>query len=360
MARALSGVKAARTVPAMKAVVIRAHGGVEELRFEERPVPTPREDEALVRVAAAGLNHLDVWVRRGVPGHKFPLPIIPGCDGAGTVAAVGALVREVAVGERVALSPGFVPRFSAEALAGEHNLAHDYGIFGETCDGTCAEFIAVPARNLLPMPAGMSFTDAAALPLAALTAHHMLFERAQLRPGQTVVVWAAGSGVSVYAIQLARLAGARVIAIASGREKVAQAAALGAELCLDRSTQDVQSAVRNATGRRGVELVVDHVGEATIGTSLKMLARGGAVVTCGATSGPKLEADLRLIFFKSLSILGSTMGGMGEMRRVWDLACTGRLRPVVDAVLPLERIAEAHTRLEERRVFGKLVLGIGE
>jgi NADPH:quinone reductase-like Zn-dependent oxidoreductase len=306
------------------------------------------------------MNHLDLWVRRGVPGHKFPLPVILGCDGSGVVEAVGELVTEVKPGDRVAVSPGFVPRFSPEALAGEHNLAHDYGIFGETRDGTAADWIAVPARNLLPMPASMSFEDAAALPLAALTAHHMLMERARIRPGMDVVIWAAGSGVSVYAIQIAKLAGARVTAIASSATKCARAKALGADVVVDRSSEDPASVVRELTRRRGADVVIDHVGEATFTTSLKMLARGGAVVTCGATSGAKLEADLRLIFFKSLSILGSTMGGMGEMRRVWDMACRGALRPVLERTFPLTEAASAHAQLEERKVFGKLVLMLGD
>lgn len=344
----------------MQVLLVKAHGGPETLCLEERPIPVPKADEALVKVAAAGMNHLDLWVRRGVPGHKFPLPLVLGCDGAGTVEGVGELVSEVKVGDRVAVSPGFAPRFSAEALAGQHNLAHDYGIFGETRDGTCAQWMTLPARNLLPMPAAMSFSDAAAIPLAALTAHHMLRERAQVGPGQDVVIWAAGSGVSVYAIQIAKLCGARVIAIASGAEKTRKAKELGADVAIDRTTQDPAAVVRDLTARRGVDVVVDHVGEATFATSLKMLARGGSVVTCGATSGPKLEADLRLIFFKSLSILGSTMGGMGEMRRVWDLACRGQIRPVVDRVLPLSRAAEAHALLEARAVFGKLVLIPGE
>ncbi len=343
----------------MRALVVRSHGGPEVLSIEERPQPVPRADEALVRVQASGMNHLDLWVRRGVPGHKFPLPLILGCDGAGIVEAVGDLVTEVKAGDRVAISPGFTPRFSAEALAGEHNLAHDYGIFGETRDGTAAEWIALPARNLLPMPAAMNFEEAAAIPLAALTAHHMLMERAKVQPGMDVVIWAAGSGVSVAAIQLARLAGARVTAIASSAEKCARAKALGADVVVNRTAEDPALVVRELTRRRGADVVIDHVGEATFGLSLKMLARGGAVVTCGATSGAKLETDLRLIFFKSLSILGSTMGGMGEMRRVWELACRGALRPVVDRVFPLSAAAEAHALLESRAVFGKLILTPG-
>lgn len=340
----------------MKALVVRAHGGPEVLQIEDRPAPEPRADEALVRIEAAGLNHLDVWVRKGVEGHKFPLPMILGCDGAGVVERVGSLVTAWKPGDRVAISPGFAAPEGEEALAGEHSLAFDYGIFGETRDGTCAEFIAVPGRNLLPMPAGMGFSDAASIPLAALTAHHMLVERARIRPGMDVAVHAAGSGVSVYAIQIAKLLGARVIATSGAASKLDRARGLGADEVIDLSREDFGRRVRELTSKRGADVVIDHVGEATIGASLRALAKGGAVVTCGATSGPRLEADLRLIFFKSLSILGSTMGGMGEMRRVWRMACRGLIRPVVDRVLPMSRAAEAHAALESRAVFGKVVV----
>lgn len=343
----------------MKSLVVTEHGGPERLEWIERPRPEPRADEALVRMHAAGVNHLDVWVRKGVPGHPFPLPMTLGSDGAGVVEAVGELVRGVKPGDRVAISPGYVETPTPESLAGEHNLSRGYGIVGETRDGTCAEFVTVPAANLLPMPAQMSFTDAAAIPLASLTAHHMIAERARVRPGQDVLVLAAGSGVSVYAIQIARLLGARVIAASTTPAKLEPARALGAHELIDLSQEDLLARVKELTSKRGVDVVIDHVGEATFGTSLRCLARGGAVVTCGATSGPKLEADLRLIFFKSLSILGSTMGGMGEMRRLWELFVRGQLKPVVDRVLPVEQAAEAHRALEERKVFGKVILQIG-
>lgn len=343
----------------MKALMVRTHGGPEVLELGERDEPLVREDEVLVRVRAAGLNHLDLWVRKGVPGHKFPLPMVLGCDGAGVIERVGSLVRAAKPGDRIAISPGFSSPEAEESLDGRHHLAHEYGIFGETRDGTCAELVAIPARNVLPMPDEMSFEDAAAIPLAALTAHHMLVERAHIRPGQDVLIHAAGSGVSVYAIQIAKMMGARVFATSTSQKKLEQARALGAEVTIQLGTDDFLTRVREATRKRGVDCVIDHVGAATMGLSLRALAKGGSVVTCGATSGPNLEADLRLIFFKSLSILGSTMGGMGEMRAVWRLFQRGLLRPIVDRVLPMSRAKEAHQAMEARDVFGKVILQPG-
>ena len=344
----------------MQALYVEAHGGPEVLKIGDRPEPEIRGDEVLVRVRASGMNHLDVWVRRGVEGHRFPLPMILGCDGAGEIAKVGALVDGMAEGDRVAISPGYAASRTEESLSGSHHLNHGYGIFGETRDGTAAEFVAVPAVNLLPVPDGMTFEDAAAIPLAALTAHHMVAKRASVRPGMDVLVHAADSGVSIYAIQFAHLYGARVFVTSSSDEKLERARMLGADILINYEREDWVKRVREQTGKRGVDVVIDHVGEATFSGSLRALARGGAVVTCGATSGPKLEADLRLIFFKSLSILGSTMGGMGEMLQVWRLACRGKVRPVIDRVLPLSEAAEGHGALEERRAFGKVILVPGE
>ncbi|MAG54754.1 MAG: alcohol dehydrogenase [Planctomycetes bacterium] len=344
----------------MQALYVADHGGPEVLTLGDRPRPEIGEDEVLLQVRAAGMNHLDIWVRKGVEGHTFPLPMILGSDGAGEVVEVGARVLGVRVGDRCAISPGFAPRPTAETLAGDHHLDHDYGIFGETRDGTCAEYLSAPAANLLAMPGGMSFTDAAAIPLASLTAHHMIAERARVRPGMDVLVHAAGSGVSVYAIQFAKLYGARVFATSSSADKLAKAEALGVDFLMNYAEEDWNHRVKTETNRRGVDVVIDHVGEATFSKSLRALARGGSVVTCGATSGPKLEADLRLVFFKSLSILGSTMGGMGEMMRVWKMACRGQIRPVVDRVLPLSQAADGHRALEERAAFGKVILVPGE
>ncbi len=343
----------------MKAAFVRAHGGPDVIEITDRPRPVPRADEVLVQVKAAGLNHLDVWVRRGVPGHKFPLPMILGCDGAGLVAEVGSLVTAVKKGARVAIAPGFGCGTCTRCAEGQDHLCRFYGIFGETRDGTCAEYVAIPARNVLPLPDHLSFTDAAAVPLTFLTAWHMLVGRCGIQGGDDVLVHAAGSGVSIAAIQIARLFGARVFATASSAAKLARARELGADVLINYAEQDVAAVVRDATQKAGLEIVVDHVGETTIGTSLKMLKKGGRVVTCGATSGAKLESDLRLIFFKSLSLLGSTMGGLGELHRVWGLVGAGKLKPGVDRVLPLDRVAEGHAALEARATFGKVIVTMG-
>jgi NADPH:quinone reductase-like Zn-dependent oxidoreductase len=341
----------------MRAVVIREHGGLDRLLFEDRPEPEPGPGEVRVRVRAAGLNHLDTWVRRGVPGHAFPLPIVPGCDGAGVVDAVGPGVRTRAVGDAVVLAPGTSCGTCAACASARDPLCRSYGILGETRDGTCADAVVLPERNALPLPAGTSFEEAAAFPLVFLTAWHMLADRAALRPGETVLVHAAGSGVSSAAIQIARLLGAgRVLATASTAAKAERALALGADEGIDTSSEDFVARVRAATGKAGVDVVVDHVGAATFSGSLKSLAKGGRLVTCGATSGPKVEVHLNLVFFKSLSILGSTMGSLGELHVLLGLLGAKRLRPVVDSVLPLSAVAEAHRRLEAREVFGKLVL----
>lgn len=344
----------------MQALQVRYHGGPEVLEIRDLPTPAIRADEVLLKVHATGMNHLDVWVRKGVEGHTFPLPMILGCDGAGEVVEVGNLVQGISPGDRCTVSPGVSCGSCTECLDGRQQLCRHYGIFGETRDGTAAEFVSVPARNLLPTPEGLSDAEAAAIPLASLTAHHMLVHRAHVRPGLDVLVHAAGSGVSAYAIQIARLHGARVFATASAPAKLERALELGADVAIPYAEEDFGKRIWELTGKRGVDIAIDHVGEATIARSLRTLTRGGTLVTCGATTGPRLEADLRLVFFKNLSILGSTMGGMGEMRRVWDLFARGLLRPVLDRTLPLSLAREAHAAMESREAFGKIVLLPGE
>lgn len=340
----------------MKAVVIREHGDVERLLLEERAIPEPKPGQVLVRVKACALNHLDTWVRRGVPGHSFPLPIVPGCDVAGVVERAGAGVTHVQPGFETAVAPGFGCGTCENCADGDDHLCRRYGILGETTDGGCAEFVLVPARNVLPKPARLSFAEAAAVPLTFLTAWHMLVARAHVAPGQTVLVQAAGSGVGTAAIQIAKLFGARVIATAGSHAKCERARALGADAAVDYTAGDFVYAVKEFTGKRGVDVAIDHVGEPTIARSIACLAKGGTLVTCGATGGFKLEADLRMIFFKSLSVLGSTMGSLGELHDVLRLVDSGRLAPVVHAVLPLAEIREAHRILGDREVFGKVVV----
>jgi len=342
----------------LRAVVIREHGGPEVLRFEERPVPDPGPRELRIRVRAVGLNHLDLWVRNGIAGHSFPLPIVPGCDVAGVVERLGPGASGVAVGDEVVVAPGVSCGRCSACRAGENALCRTHGILGESRDGGCQEYLVVGDDGCFPKPPGLDFAEAAAVPLTFLTAWHMLKSRAQVQPGERVVVHAAGSGVSVAAIQIATLLGARVLTTAGSDEKCARGLALGAEEAVNYRAADFTAEVRRWTGGRGADVVVDHVGADTFERSLRCLARGGRYVTCGATSGHELKTDFRLLFFKSLSILGSTMGGGHELATVLSLVASGRLRPVVDRVFPLEEIAAAHRHLEAREAFGKVVLTV--
>jgi NADPH:quinone reductase-like Zn-dependent oxidoreductase len=343
----------------MRAVVIREHGGYERLLHEDLPVPEPGPGQVRVQVAVAGVNHLDTWVRRGVPGHEFPLPLTPGCDGAGVVDAVGEGVPSRRVGERVLIAPGYTKGPDAEVARGLDHLSSTYGIFGETIDGTNAESVVVPAHNALPIPASLDLATAAAFPLTYLTAWGMLVRRARLEAGESVLIHAAGAGVSVAAIQIARLLGARqVVATTSHPGKAEKARQMGADVVLDYTKPEWSREVKRATHGRGVDVVVDHVGQQTFEGSLRCLVKGGRYVTCGATTGPLAQIPLNLVFFKSLSVLGSTMGSLGDVHRLLDLVVAGRLKPVIDAVLPLQQVAEAHRRLEQREVFGKLLLRV--
>lgn len=343
----------------MQAVIVPRHGGPEVLEIVRRPMPQAGPGQVLVEVRAAGMNHLDTWVRRGLPGITLPLPMIPGSDAAGVVAAVGAGVTGLATGDRVFVSPGYSCERCEECWSGREPLCRSYGLLGEHCDGTQAGFIALRASHVLPLPASLSFEEGAAFPLTFLTAWHMLVARAAVRPGDDVLVHAGGSGVGTAAIQIARLHGARVIATVGSDGKVEKAKRLGADIVINHRTTDLPGAVKQATGKRGVDIVVDSIGEETWETSLQALARGGRLVTCGATSGYRATTDLRFVFFKGLSILGSTMGSRAELVRIARLVGEGRLRPVIDRVLPLERVADGHRAMAERSLFGKIVLTPG-
>ncbi|MCK4415009.1 MAG: zinc-binding dehydrogenase [Candidatus Eisenbacteria sp.] len=340
----------------MQAYVIAEHGGPEVLRVEERPAPEPGPREVRLRILAAGLNHLDLWVRRGVPGHRFPLPLIPGSDGCGRVEALGTDVRGIAEGECYLLSPGFGCGECAECLRGEEPLCRHYVILGESRDGTCAETITVPAATLVPLPAGLAPEEAVALPLVLMTTWRMLIRRAHLRVGETVLVQAGGSGIGSMAIQIAAAFACRVITTVGSPEKARRAKELGAEEVILYREQDVPAAVRSWTRKRGVDVVVEHTGEETWEGSVRCLARGGRLVTCGATTGAAASIDLRVLFFKQLSLLGSTMGARSDLREALHLVAQGRIRPLVDRTFPLDDLAAAHRTLEERRVFGKVTL----
>ena len=342
----------------MKAIIVREHGGPEKLERAEIPDPELRPGEAVVRVRAVALNHLDIWVRRGVPGHKFPLPLIPGSEVAGVIDQIAPNERWK-VGDEVLVAPGYSCGICVACLSGNDPLCHnDHGIFGESRNGGAAELIAVPIRNLLRKPPALSFAEAAALPLDLLTAWHMLIARAQLRLGETVLVHAGGSGIGSAAIQIARLFGATVYATAGSAEKAARAKELGAHETIPYRDVDFLAEVRRLTGKRGVDVVFEHVGADTFDRSVRALARGGRLVTCGATTGAEVTINLRLVFFKLLSILGSTMGSLAELHEIMKHVEAGRLKPVVDRVLPLEEIAEGQRVLEEREAFGTVVLTV--
>ncbi|HKD18477.1 MAG TPA: zinc-binding dehydrogenase [Thermoanaerobaculia bacterium] len=338
----------------MKAVFFQKHGGNEVLEYGERPDPAPGPGVVRVALRAAAMNRLDVFVRNGIP--DVPLPQIPGADGAGVVDALGTGVGDLAVGDRVLLQPGLYCEHCEFCRSGEQSLCVTFRILGEHVPGTFAELVAVPRRNVFAIPPGLSFVEAAAFPLGYQTAWRMVVGRARVRPGETVLVHGVGGGVAGAVLEIARLCGARVIATTSGAAKTAAAREAGAELVIDYKAEDVASAVRKHTAKRGVDVVVDMVGEATWMTSLKCAAKGGRIVTCGATSGPNPKEEIRLIFWKQLSILGSTMANDHEFRALLSAVAAGRLRPRIDRVFPLPRAAEAYRRMEAGEQHGKIVL----
>ena len=342
----------------MRAVVIHEHGDVDALQLEEVPRPDPQPDEVLVGVQAVGLNHLDIWVRKGIPGVHYPLPIIPGSEVAGVVEEVGAATRGIKAGDEVVLAPGLSCGRCHECFSGHEELCRLYGILGETRNGGCAEYVTIPYTSVLARPRNLTAAQAAAMPLVFLTAWHMLVSRAGLRIGEWVLIHAAGSGVGSAAIQIARLHHARIIATAGSDEKLAKARELGADEVINYRTGDWASEVRRLTGKRGVDVVFEHVGADTWEGSILCLAKGGRLVICGATSGHEVKVDLRRLFFKGLSLLGSTMGSRAELIEVFTHASFGGLRPVIDWVLPLSEVREAHQLLERREQFGKAVLSV--
>ncbi|MGO9259138.1 MAG: zinc-binding dehydrogenase [Bryobacteraceae bacterium] len=342
----------------MKAARIHQHGGPEVLVYEDVPEPRINANQVLLRVRACALNHLDLFVRAGIPGMKFSLPHILGCDIAGEILEAGDLCERVKPGWRVLLSPGLSCRQCEQCLGGNDNFCRRYTIFGYGVDGGNAELLAAPEYSAIRIPDSLSFEEAAAAPLVFLTAWHMLMGRAHLQPGEDVLVLAASSGVGSAAIQIARLLQCRVIATAGGEEKLAKARELGADYTIDHYRQDIAAEVKRITGKRGVDVVVEHVGAATWGKSLESLAPGGRLVTCGATTGADVGVDLRYLFVKQWSLLGSFMGTMGELHQVLKFVFRGQLKPVIDRVYPLEEIRAAHEGLEKKEQFGKVVLRV--
>jgi len=340
----------------MKAARIHQHGSPEVLVYEDVPDPKIKANQILVRVRACSLNHLDLWVRAGIPGIKFAMPHILGCDIAGEVVEVGELCERVKPGWRVLLSPGVSCRQCDQCAAGRDNFCRKYTIFGYGIDGGDAELLAAPEWTAIQIPDDLSFEEAAAAPLVSLTAWHMLVGRAHLQLGEDVLVLAASSGVGSAAIQIAKLHRCRVIATAGGEAKLAKAKKLGADHVIDHYKQDISAEVKKITGKRGVDVVFEHVGAATWSKSLESLAPAGRLVTCGNTTGWDVKLDLRFLFSKQWSLLGSFMGTLGDLNAVLKFVFRKELRPVIDKVYPLSEIRAAHERLENKEQFGKVLV----
>ena len=340
----------------MKATIFKQHGGPEVLEYADVPDPSIRADEVLVEVKACALNHLDIFVRNGIPGIEIPLPHILGNDIAGVVKEVGELVTWAKPGDEVMVQPGVSCGHCAACLSGQDNLCREYDIIGYRRNGGYAELVAVPGSNLIPKPAELSWAEAAALPLVTVTAWHMLVTRADVQPGEDVLVHAAGSGVGSVAIQIVKLRGARVITTASSDDKLAKARELGADDTVNYSNDDWPKEVKRLTERRGVDVVVEHTGAATWPGSIASLKNNGRLVTCGATSGYDARTDLRQVFYRHLTLLGSFMGSKAELLEAMKFVAQGKIRAVVDRVLPLSEARQAHELMENRGQFGKIVL----
>jgi NADPH:quinone reductase-like Zn-dependent oxidoreductase len=341
----------------MKALAFNEFGGPDKLRYQDVPDPKIKPNEVLVRVRACALNHLDLFVREGIPALKTPLPFWTGCDIAGEVAEVGAAVTGVKVGERVAVNPNLTCGRCEFCMQGEDSLCVRYGILGEHAPGGLAELVAVRGDNVLPLPATVSFEDAASFILTNMTAWRMVVTQGQVRPGQDVLVIGVGGGVSSTAVQIARLCGARVIVTSSDDAKLEKARALGAEVGINyKKNPDWAKHVFEATGKRGVDVVIENVGAATWKDSIRSLKGGGRLVTCGSTSGPIGETMIPLVFWKQVHIIGSTMANRKEFHDVMGQLFAGRLRAIVDEVVPLKDGVAAQQRLAEGKQFGKIVL----
>jgi NADPH:quinone reductase-like Zn-dependent oxidoreductase len=340
----------------MKALYFEEHGNLDVIHYGSVPDPVAGPDDVVVKVRACALNHLDIWVRRGWPGLKLEKPHWCGADVAGDVAEVGRNVSSWQVGQAVVVDPGITLIEDEFTRRGEDSLSAGYNVLGEHTRGGAAEYLAVPATNLAAMPEGWEYPDAAAPLLVGLTAWRMLIHRARLRAGETVLVVGSGGGVNSIAVQIAKIAGAKVFVVAGDANKAKQARELGADEVLDRSSVDWGKEIYRLTQKRGVDVVVDNVGKATLTKSMMAVARGGRIVIVGNTSGPQTEIDIRYIFGKQISLIGSTMGSHQDFRDILELIKTGRLKPVIDRVMPLSEGKEAYGLMERGEIFGKLVL----
>jgi NADPH:quinone reductase-like Zn-dependent oxidoreductase len=338
----------------MKAAIFREFGGPDVLRYEEVHDPKPRKDQVLVRVKACAMNHLDLWVRKGLPGVK--LPHILGSDVAGEIVEVGEYVTGLRVGQRVLLAPMHFCGHCEQCVAGRQNLCREFTVLGNGVDGGDCELIAAGPASVIPIPDNLGFNEAASVPLVFLTAFHMLTGRAALRPGQTVLILGANSGVGIAAIQIAKLFNATVIATAGDERKAQKARELGADYVINHYQQKIGDEARKITNKAGVDIVIEHVGVATWNESVKALKPGGTLVTCGATTGYEAQIDLRFLFSRQLALLGSYMGTLGELHEVLKHVFSGKVKPVVDRTFPLADVRAAHEYLESSQMFGKVVL----
>lgn len=342
----------------MKAVVFHEHGGTERLVYEDFPDPKIDDNEVLVKVKACAINHLDIWIRQGIPAYKLTLPHISGCDVSGIVEEAGKNVEDIRVGDRVIIAPGISCFKCDPCIAGNDNLCDSYKIFGAGTQGGYAEYTKALAKDIIPMPNSMTFVEAAAFPLTFLTAYHMLVTRTNLRPGENVLIIAAGSGIGTAAIRIATFLGARVIATVGSEEKVEKAQAMGVEDVINYNQEDFSKKVLDLTGGNGVEVVFENVGPETWEKSIRCLAKNGRLVTCGSTSGPEVQVSLRTLFMRQLSISGSIMGTRRELMDIVKLFLTGRLRNTIDSVFELKDARKAQEKMLQRKNFGKIVLEI--
>lgn len=340
----------------MKALFFKTHGNLDVIQYGDVPDPTPGPEAVVVKVRACALNHLDIWVRRGWPGLKLEMPHWCGADVAGEIAEVGRNVTGWQAGQRVVIDPGISLTKDAYTRRGEDSVSPGYHVLGEHTRGGAAEYVAVPAANLAAMPDGWTFPAAAAPLLVGLTAWRMLIHRARLKAGESVLVVGAGGGVNSMALQIAKLAGAKVYVVAGNQEKAKRALEHGADVVIDRSAADWGKEIYRLTEKHGVDVVVDNVGQATITRSLMAVARGGRIVIVGNTSGAMSEIDIRYIFGKQVSLIGSTMGSHQDFRDVVALLRDGRLTPVIDRIMPLSEGKEAYGIMEKGDMFGKIVL----
>lgn len=342
----------------MKAVLFREHGGPDKLSYEEIPTPQIGAQEVLVRVKACALNHLDIWIRQGNPAYPMPMPHVSGSDIAGLVEAVGTQAEGLTAGQRVFVSPGVSCWHCEFCLAGRDNFCRTYSLIGAMMHGGYAEYVKVPYRNVLAMPENLTFEQEAAFPLVSVTASHMMFALAGLQHGETVLIMGAGSGVGSMAVQMAKLAGARVITTVGADDKIPKAVTLGADAVINHNREKVAERVRLLTEGRGVDVVIEHIGPEVWDSCLASLAKGGRLITCGATTGAEVKLDLRQVFSRQYTIKGSYMGTRAELVKTAVLMGQRRLSSVIDRTYPLQEARAAQEQLLSRKFFGKIVLTV--